>query len=585
VIGVDDGDRQFRLAYDGRGRLQRVDGPDGTLVASWVGDNLVNVTAPDRDDLRVSSDGSGRLSGVQWDDDTAVTLDWSVDGSNLVVSDGDEDAAQHYRSIDGVLTSFSTDGLTIDSTQQDSGYLQTLTFSKGDDTGQIRFDQVGRPSVLSAGEVTSSFTYDENGRIAAVLAAESGEAPKQSAVTYDDGRHIEGDKQLVEALFDDDGGLRASLPSSLPNPVSAAGGLDQAVVAAASGSKVLQVPEPRPLDEVEQAIAQVTPDVITPLGVRDLSRLAERMIMAEVTRRSPAWKVNGDTIVHAPIIDPENGSLAEFNPFVDAAPTGLVLGLLSQQVTDDSSLFDRALDTIGDIVGGVYHFAKNVVLFVANNPITRFIVTAGASLAVATCTATVACITIAAVAMLVSLADNASSAVSAIYGAVRACGARDLVRCGLSVVAGAVEVAALAGTVGRVTSAFTRTYFAQRLLAAARASGVGIAQASGRVGMAKSELLAVLRMQRVIAREVPVCASRVCARVDLVTRDFLRRVHLIEVKHGAAARFTANQQIVYPLLSSSGGYLPAGLAGAGPQAILATIEVQHWGAGVPLALP
>ena len=59
------------------------------------------------------------------------------------------------------------------------------------------------------------------------------------------------------------------------------------------------------------------------------------------------------------------------------------------------------------------------------------------------------------------------------------------------------------------------------------------------------------------------------------------------VKNGVAARFTTNQQVVYPILESAGAYMPNGILNDGsPQTIAATaIQIQHWGTRIPLALP
>ena len=127
---------------------------------------------------------------------------------------------------------------------------------------------------------------------------------------------------------------------------------------------------------------------------------------------------------------------------------------------------------------------------------------------------------------------------------------------------------------------------AGKAFAAALESRVGVAQASGRVGTAKSNVLAALRFERVVEREVAVCVEQVCARFDSVTKNLFGRLRAVESKNGAGARFTPNQQVVYPALRSEGGYLPNGLMGGPPQMWFSRVEVQHWGSrGNPLAVP
>ena len=87
--------------------------------------------------------------------------------------------------------------------------------------------------------------------------------------------------------------------------------------------ELLTPPEPQPLDDVNSLVRNATPPVTTPIGVRNLPKVAEQMLVAEVARLSPSIRVNGDTDVRLPVINPKNGELAAFNPLVDAAPPGL----------------------------------------------------------------------------------------------------------------------------------------------------------------------------------------------------------------------------------------------------------------------
>ena len=160
------------------------------------------------------------------------------------------------------------------------------------------------------------------------------------------------------------------MPSSLPNPLSAANsGPELAGGLSGASREVLVSPEPRPIEDTISLVAAAAPTIATPIGVRDLPRLAEQMVVSEVARLSPSMRVNGSSETRLPLINPKNGTLADFNPFIDAAPSGLALGQLSSQGGGGNSLLDRAKDTLGDIVGGVRSVANSIVEFVDRNPL------------------------------------------------------------------------------------------------------------------------------------------------------------------------------------------------------------------------
>lgn len=588
VTAVQASSEMFSLDYDTYGRVQAITGPKTSLEASWTPDGLTSVKANDRDTLRLATGADGRLATVRWDDKTAVDLNWSTNSTVLDLRERGTDIAQHYELDDGHLTAFLSDEIAITSTHQDNGYLQSLHLDAKDAIGDIRFDQVGRPATLITDNATSTLSYDERGRVASVLTSRSGKEPDQTLVSYtDDGRQIDGDKKLVETMFGDDGALLTPLPSSLPNPLSAAnqgqqlGGIDLGAT-----RELLAPPEPQPLDDVSSLVRNATPPVTTPIGVRNLSKVAEQMLVAEVARLSPTIRVSGDTDVRLPVINPKNGELADFNPFVDAAPSGLALGQLSSQGGGGSSLLDRAKDTVGDIVGGVLSLASDVSQFVIDNPIARLVISVGtwAAAAVACAANAPACITLATVAVFITAAESAQTAVVSTVSAMRACSNNELAQCGLWAAGGVLAVAA-AITAVHVGRQIAQTYFARRLYSAAIESGVGVARASERVGLAKSDVLEALRFRVIAQREVPVCAEQVCARLDRVTRDIFGTLRGVEVKNGAAARFTANQPTAYAALSTSGAYFPNGIAGSSPLMTSLRIEVQHWGTSVRLALP
>lgn len=585
VDSVASGSNTFLLDYDPTGRIRAIAGPKNTLTATWA-DNGLSLTATGRDPLHLTTDTNGRLASVQWNEKTAVDAAWSEDGNTLDLSERGTTDSQHYQLLDGQLQSYTADNTSVAGTHQDNGYLQQLKLDIGDAHGTIGFDHVGRPATLTTDSAASTLTYDSTGRISSVLTNPAGKPAKQTNVSYDDGRHVDGDKTFIDALFADDGSGRTPLPSSLANPLSA-GTTDRNLIADSLGAgNLLAPPEPRPLDDVDNLTKQVTPTLTAPIGVRNLPRLAQQMLVSEVTRLAPTIRVNGESSVRPPVINSKDGKLSSFNPYIDAAPTGLVLGLLSRQGTGDQSILDRAKDTIGDIVGGVASVAVDVARFVIDNPIARLIITGGTwAAATAVCGAfAAACVPLAAAAVFVTATESASTIVTSTADALKACSDAELAQCGLSIAGGALAIAGVIAAT-RVGFALGETFFAQRVYAQAIEAGAGAAQASGQLGTAKSELLAALRLERLVDAEVLVCAAQTCARLDLVTRDILGRDRFIEVKNGTGARLTPNQQIVYPILRTTGGYFPNGLAGSSPQILYARLNLQHWGTDVRLALP
>lgn len=590
VVAVETGSKVFQLDYDTAGHLTRIAGERDTLQATWSDRGLSTVEVTGRDPLGLTTDADGRLTSVTWDDKTVVDLDWSAPGDRLDIGRRGTNRTDTYDIADGTLTGFHTDKIDITSSRQDNGYLQELQLTQEDLSGVIRFDGAGRPATLVGDNVTATIAYDEQQRVLSILTTRPGQDPDQTTITYTDNhREIDGDGKLVKALFNEDGSQRSPLPSSIANPLSASSDSTAQADGLTPGvADLLVPPEPRPFESVETLIRRATPSVSTPIGVRNLKRLAEQMIVAETARLAPTLRVNGDVSVRLPVIDPDNGELADFNPFVDQAPSGLALGALSEHDGAGGSLLKRAKETLGDIVGGAVDLVADIAKFVIDNPLARLIITSGAWIgAGAACGAFLpACVPAAAVAVLLSAADGAQTLVTAGGALVGACTGRRLTRCGL-LAAGVVVAATAAATAGRAGFSLARIVSAERELAAALDSGTGIALASGRVGTAKSELLATLRWQRIVAEERPVCADQVCARVDLVTKSLRGRLRFVEVKNGTGARLTTNQLAVYPMLQSTGAYFPRGLlSGGSPTAIGASIlEIQHWGTLLPVSLP
>jgi YD repeat-containing protein len=567
VTAVQAGSDAFDLSYDSRGRLQRITGAENRLDATWADENLAAVQTTERDPIRLVTDAQGRLTMVRWNEETVVDLDWSNDSTILQLSERGTDDIQRFGIDDDRLTSFDTDDIRVTSRHQPSGYLEALQLSTNDIEGNVRFDQLGRPATLVTSEAASTLSYDPLGRISSVLTSRAGESAEQTTVTYDgDDRKIDGDKRIVEALFTDDGALRSPLPSSLNNPASAAAGADNAALPDVAGTDtLLAAPEPRPLDEAARSVGQSTPGTIAPIGVEDLHQLAEQMAVAEVSRLAPTLKVNGETTVRLPIIDPENGHLADFNPFVDAAPSGLALGALSKQDGDDS-LLERAQRTLGNIIGGALTIGGDIVRFIVTNPIARLVVTGGTwVVAAALCAAgAAACIPVASVAALLTTADGATNLATSGVAAAQACSDGALAACGLSLIGATLAVLQIAaGAV--VGTQLLAVRAAGKALSGAMETRIGVAHASSRAGTAKSDALATLRLEKVIAREVPVCAKQTCARFDSVTKDVFGRLRAVESKNGTGARFTPNQKVVYPALRSEGGYLPYQLRGGSPR--------------------
>jgi YD repeat-containing protein len=588
VVAAQVGDGRFDLEYTTDGQLQTVRGPGDVLSASWTDGNLRSVEVDGQDPMGVEVDDQGRLTSVTWNDDTAVEVNWRGDESFTVNRVGDDRQAE-YVVADGQLTEFMQDGRQYSATRQDNGYLDTLSIASDDLSGTVHFDQLGRPATLSADELVSSITYGSGGRVSSVVTTQPDKDPQRTTVTYDaKTRTIDGEDDLVNALFDEQGALQQSLPNTLPNPFNASNdGFQLHAALAIQGAGALLEAEPRPFEQVEQAIVSATPQLTSPIGVRDRVRLARQLITAQVEQLNPVVTINGGVLVRVPIVNPENGSVADYNPFTDATPSGLALGALARQAGGGGSLLDRAIDKAGDIVGGVVSFSAEAARFVITNPIARLVLsTASVIVAGAACAPTsgLACAPFAALAAGLLAGDATLTLAYAVPSILLECSSGSVAACGLN-----VAHVALAGTqlfvAGSIATALVRV--ADRAVAAGAAQGAGAAIASGESGVARTQLLVALRGGRVAAREVPACVDGVCARFDLVVRRLNGRLTPVEVKNGGAARFTANQTRVYPMLDTTAAYLPYGLLNGGsPQTlVVGRPVVHHWNTALPLRLP
>ncbi|MEN9506218.1 MAG: hypothetical protein RI958_2144, partial [Actinomycetota bacterium] len=260
-------------------------------------------------------------------------------------------------------------------------------------------------------------------------------------------------------------------------------------------------PEPRPLLEITRALQQVTPQLLTPIGVNDLGALGEQMALAAITRLAPSFTIHGDSAVRLPLIDPENDNVAAVNPFLGTSGIGRPVAAINQE---DRSWLDRRLDDVGDVlqqfgnlVSPLVDVLGDIAGAIIENPIARLVVVAGTWItATALCPLSGACIPIAAAASLLAIADGAYNLATSGIGGLRACSDLELASCGIQLGSAALGVAQLAaGTTLGVQLLATRA--ALGALAAVSETGVGIAQASGRVGVAKSDVLATLRAERV----------------------------------------------------------------------------------------
>lgn len=577
VSTVTSGDREYTLTYTDTGQLDSIDGPDDEFLdAVWNGSNLTAVEVDGHDPLGLTTDRQGRLVSVAWDSDTIVDLTWRDAESFRAHQRGSDDAVD-YTVTDGFLTAFEREEVVYNATGSASGFMETLALESNDLEGFIRFDAVGRPAVLQASDRTSTLTYDDSGRVSSVLTTRPGKEPEQTTVSYDNGREVDGNDDLVNALFDQAGGLKQSLPNSLPNPLAAgadATSLQQALLI--EGADELLVAEPEPFTQVESAISASTPQLTAPVGVRDRLRLARQLVVAEVTRLAPTVSLGDGLNVQVPIINPENGELADFNPVVDATPSGLAIGVVAQQAGGGGSLLDRAVDHLGDIAGGVVAFSKDVVSFVITNPVVRPLVGAIATLgALAACAPPGAglCIPLAGLAFGFLVGDAVAALTTAAPAIAQSCPDGEVARCGLNLAyaafAGlelfyAVPVGANLVRVGRAGAD------------ALRASGTSrFSKAVGDYGEESSALHRSLLGDRVVSRQDRVCLGSMtsgCAHPDLTVvrlKDRLLRtgnLTYVEAKYGPGAGFTSAQQSVYPCLG-------------------ARVIVQHWspGGSAPLA--
>lgn len=476
VIAVQAGDDVFALRYENAGRLSAVVGPEARLLASWNEIGLASVSAAGRDTIGLSTDDQHRLSSVQWDDDTAIDLAWSEDATRLLLSERGGDERQEYRIADGRIEAFSTDGLSMAAAYQANGAPQSLRFETDDSQGEVRFDQLARPATLVADRATATLAYDTAGRVASAVVVEPGSEPRTTSVGYADGkRSIDGDGSLIDALFAEDGSLLSEMPTSLPTPVAAASSVyDDGQLNPASSGALLVAPEPRPLEGIASSIRSATPSAVTPIGVRDLPRLAEQMAVAEIDRLSPELKADGRAPVRLPIINPKNGKLAEFNPFLGAAPGAKALRELGKS-EQDSSLFDRVTGTLGDIIDGAVRIGRDVGRFLLENPIARTLVVAGAWIGEGVaCSTGVLCAPASLLFGVVLLADGAVNISTSVASALRTCPRGEVARCGLDVLTGVIgllEIGAAGRAFGR---AFRPTAAGSKVMASPETGDVSV---------------------------------------------------------------------------------------------------------------
>jgi YD repeat-containing protein len=577
VVEVTSNDRTYSIAYTDTGQIDEIVGPnDEFLDAQWHSSNLASVQVDGHDPLRITADQQGRLTSIAWDDDTIIDIEWK-ESESFSLRQRDTDDSFDYTVSDGRLTRFEGNGTTYTASVGTGGFLEALSLISDDVDGIVKFDATGRPATLTSADHTSTITYDQAGRVSSVLTTRPGDEPEQTTVTYDDGRSIDGDADLVNALFDEMGVLKQSLPNTLRNPLSAAAestALQRALLI--DGTEALLLAEPDPFTQVESALTASTPQLTAPIGVRDRQRMAQQLVVAEVGRLAPTVAINEGLTVQVPIINPDNGELIDYNPFVDATPSGLALGVLAQQAGGGGSLFERAVDRLGDIVGGIVSFSADIARFVVTNPIVRPIVGAMFAVAAAASCAppgSVTCVPLTAIGVGFLVGDALSALMTAVPAVAQSCPDGEVARCGLNLAytafAGlefyyAIPVGLALVRVGRAGL----TVFTTR--------GAGYAKAIGDYGEARSGLREALIGSRTVARNQRVCVGAgsavECAHPDLtVVRLKDRLLHrnnltYIESKYGPGARLTPAQQRVYPCL--------------GPRVI-----VHHWkpGSAVPVA--
>ena len=373
VTTVETSNDRFEVSYTSDGQLREISGPDEeSLIVERLDGTIQSIDVDGERSLGLQVDDDGRLSSVEWNEDSAIDIDWTG-AESFSVRDRGDDEQFDYIVAQGRLTSFRTDEVQYRAQSNANGTLAELSLA-GDDSATLEFDASGRPATIRADDRVSSISYDERGRVSSVITSDAGEIDERTTVTYGDGeRSIDGDDSLVETLFDESGAPLQPLPSSLPNPMSAAIG-DPLLAGAflVQGAEDLLQAQPDPFASIATSLREATPVLTSAIGVRDRERLAEQLLVAEVNRLSPTLSIAGPERVRIPIIDPDNGETADFNPFVDAAPSGLAFGVLAREAGAGGSLLDRALDTAGDIVGGTVSMASTIANFVVANPLAAF---------------------------------------------------------------------------------------------------------------------------------------------------------------------------------------------------------------------
>jgi YD repeat-containing protein len=353
------------ISYDALDQITAIDSSDEKLLtATYDGTDLLSVQARDRDPIEIGRTG-GRLTSVSWKDDRRVDLTW--DATTLNISTNGEAPTQTYEFTGDQLNRFTSGDDSVEVTTRANGSIDELIYRTNDEQGSAKFDDLGRPYQLAQEDKRVELKYDAESRISQIDSTKDNSSETTTVSFEADGRKIEGPDWIAKNLYSETGFLRASLPSDLSPPAAATDPFVSLISTGALDQVGLESPEPNPVGGISDLLRATTPFLEAPLGLRDIKRFAERMAYRAIYEAAPTFQIFDDQFVRLPILNPENGELAEYNPFIEGAVTGLVLGALDHVRDGDSGLMSRAVNALGNAVGGAVNVIGGSVVWLLDH--------------------------------------------------------------------------------------------------------------------------------------------------------------------------------------------------------------------------
>jgi YD repeat-containing protein len=429
---------ELTLHYDGQGQVDSIKSGGRTETWTWSDGKVVRVDVDGEKDpyklrwlapgllgdvkqgddhlLRTKVDDAGRPTKLWSGDDLAGTLAWDDTGlAKASIEDGPSatfDRDDEHRPVSvkvdddrvdwtykaGALTSFD-DGDQATSFGYRNGRLHRTTLDDGDEQSTINWDPArARPEKIDTPEGVAAFEYG-NSKVESIRI--DGEDQK---VRYeDDEPSAKGDAgDLLDALFNDTGQYQSTLGQSTLGPAapwieSLPEELGVSLPEVVTGRQVVQT-----------AIDNQLPNVPGFL-VDDSKGLAQRTALGLVAATAGTPVAVGPDQVAPLGLEVERKDLElDFVGAADAATASQAAEILAPGPGLVESVVGFGQDLIGAVASGIGGGLRAIQRFVTQNPVGRFILTAGflasSSLLTITCEASVVCGLVAAPALQVAQA-------------------------------------------------------------------------------------------------------------------------------------------------------------------------------------